>query len=476
MPFDSVEFLFFFCAIFALYMAVGLQGFRKALLLFGSYVFYISWNPGFSLLLVYSTLMSFVLARVISGAGASVRRYILAFAIALALLPLFYFKYWEFISANLNVLIPAGRFKLPHTGVLLPVGISFFTFNVLGYLIDCFRGKVKPERNLLDYGLYVAFFPYLVAGPIVRAYEFLPQLKAKREFNPQFLWSGMALVLMGLFKKLVLSDNLSVYVNRFYSGPGGFSGAELLLGAYAFTVQIYCDFSGYTDMARGLAYLLGYELPVNFNLPYLAKNPREFWQRWHISLSSWLRDYVYIPLGGSRRGPARTYTNLFAVMLICGLWHGASWHFIAWGAYYGVLLVLYRMYRKAKPVPARAASGLAQKSKDFLSVLLMFHLSVAGWIIFKADTLGGALLYLKGILFRTDLGSISLLFKASYLPLAAILLIFGLYNLLNLRVNLKEAVLRQRFNPYISTAFLFLVIAMAVFKVDEKIQFIYFRF
>ena len=270
--------------------------------------------------------------------------------------------------------------------IFLPVGISFFTFQSLSYTIDIYRGELKPLKSLLDYAFYVSFFPQLVAGPIVRARDFVPQIHKPLLVTNEMFGKGAFLIMAGLFKKAVISDYISVnFVERIFDNPALYSGLENLLGVYGYTLQIYCDFSGYSDMAIGLALWLGFRFPQNFNTPYKSDSITDFWRRWHISLSSWLRDYLYISLGGSRKGEVRTYVNLIITMLLGGLWHGANWNFILWGALHGVAQAFYKFYCKLR------GSGL----KRFVAIFITFHFVAFCWIFFRNATLENSFVMLN---------------------------------------------------------------------------------
>ncbi len=302
------------------------------------------------------------------------------------------FKYWSFAADAVASL--AGtlgvRLSVPHLRLVLPFGISFFTFETMSYTIDVWRGELEPTRRYVDYLLFVCFFPHLVAGPIVRPSQMLPQLLAAPRTDAAKQATGLWRIALGLAKKIVIGDYLArALVDRVFETPERFTALEVLLGAYAYAAQIYADFSGYTDIAIGSAALFGYELPENFVQPYLATNLQDFWRRWHITLSTWLRDYLYKPLGGSRRGNARTYLNLLVTMILGGLWHGASWTFVAWGALHGCALAVTRMWQRARASDARAApTGLAR----WLAILLTFHFVCFAWVFFRAPTLAHAAL------------------------------------------------------------------------------------
>ncbi len=312
------------------------------------------------------------------------------------------FKYWDFAADSLASLLAAFgvRASVTHLRLVLPFGISFFTFETMSYTIDVYRRELTPARKYLDYLLFVAFFPHLVAGPIVRPRQMLPQLAATPVLDSDMQARGLWRIATGLTKKIVIGDTLSVnLVGRAFGNPERFSSVELVIAVYAYAVQIYCDFSGYTDVAIGSALLFGYELPENFRTPYLAKDLQEFWHRWHISLSTWLRDYLYVPLGGSRRGARRTYVNLMITMLLGGLWHGASWNFVIWGGLHGAGHAATRMWQRA-----RGARQGASRGSHVLGVVLTFQFVCLAWVFFRAPTFGHATLLL-GRIARGTLGA-----------------------------------------------------------------------
>jgi D-alanyl-lipoteichoic acid acyltransferase DltB (MBOAT superfamily) len=312
-----------------------------------------------------------------------------------------YFKYYNFFAESVHGALARAGVSIPlgHLEVVLPLGISFYTFQSMSYVIDVYRREIKPTRNLIQFATFVSFFPHLVAGPIMRATTLLPQVSTRRRFNLQQFYDGSYLIFWGLLKKVVVADNLAVIVNDLFGRWRSLDGGLCLVALYAFAFQIYGDFSGYTDIARGVAKCLGFEIPLNFNLPYFATSPRDFWNRWHVSLSHWLRDYLYIPLGGSRAGSLTTYRNLLLTMMLGGLWHGAQWTFVAWGVYHGLLLVVHR---RASPVLERIqpAGSFDRACWTGLKVFVTFHLICLGWLLFRSDTLAQAAGMLTAILER----------------------------------------------------------------------------
>jgi D-alanyl-lipoteichoic acid acyltransferase DltB (MBOAT superfamily) len=301
-----------------------------------------------------------------------------------------FFKYFNFFIDSAESALRAMGYdeKMFHLSVVLPVGISFYTFQSLSYTIDVSRGLVKPAQKFWDFALFVAFFPPMVAGPIERGAHLFPQLLKRRELLPAQLQAGVWLIVWGLFKKMVIADNLSIITSQIFGLDTytQYRGIDLILGVLCFTFVIYCDFSGYTDIARGVGKLMGFELLINFRLPYFAVNPSDFWRRWHISLSSWLRDYLYIPLGGNRLGPARTQFNLFLTMLLGGLWHGASWNFVLWGAFHGVILIIYRIFER-HPDDRDPWSNPSRYPIVLGKMAIMFGLTMFGWMLFASRSL-----------------------------------------------------------------------------------------
>jgi D-alanyl-lipoteichoic acid acyltransferase DltB (MBOAT superfamily) len=394
MLFNSIEFAIFLALVLLAYFVVvprGAWGTRKRVLVVASFLFYMSWNPLFGLLLLFSTLLDFTLGRLIARTESpGRRRTMVALSVAANLGVLCLFKYGQFLGDTLASVVSAmgHEVRFPRLDVALPPGISFYTFESLAYVIDVYRG-MPPAVRLLDFALFLSFFPHLVAGPIVRPGMFLAQLGRAPRIDPVAVELALARIATGFVKKVGFADTLGGYVDLAFSDPAGMPGINLLVAVYAYAFQIYFDFSGYSDIALGVAALFGFVLPENFDRPYLATSPREFWQRWHISLSTWLRDYLYVPLGGNRGRRVRTAWNLFVTMVLGGLWHGAAWTFVAWGAYHGTLLVAQRFWPASVGAPSRL--GIAARRAG------TFHLVLLGWIIFRAPSLGVARDVLAGI-------------------------------------------------------------------------------
>jgi len=393
MLFNSFFFLGFFALVAVLHYAAPMR-WRWVLLLVASYYFYGSFDPRFTLLLVYATVVAYLFGRLLEGRkGTRQGKVLLAFGIVASLAVLVLFKYADFLlSSAESVLAPiseaAEPFTLPRLEWILPAGLSFFTFSCVSYLVDCYRGTIPAERHLGRLAVYVAFFPKLIAGPIERASTFLPQLERGTRFEPELVTFGLQLLLWGLFKKVVIADRLAEFVDAGFSNPDFQSPITLLIAVYFYAFQIYCDFSGYSDMATGLSAILGYRLMENFRRPYLSRSVPEFWaQRWHISLAAWFRDYLYIPLGGNRVSKQRWYFNQMAVFAVSGLWHGANWTFVVWGALNGLYQVLY--YVLGAPRKALGAT-LPSWLWNTMGVLLTFHLILISWVFFRAESITAA--------------------------------------------------------------------------------------
>jgi alginate O-acetyltransferase complex protein AlgI len=395
--FPTITFAIFFLVVYVTSWAL-MPRLRlwKWMIIVASYVFYGWWDWRFVLLLVAATIVNQALGTQVARArarrdGARAAKRWLVLAIVVDLAALGYFKYFDFFAADLDrVLTSLGLgAPMPLLRIVLPVGISFLVFRMLSYVIDIYRDELKPAPAL-DFGVYVAFFPYLLAGPITRAKDFLPQLRTPRDPHTVDAGRAFTLIMGGLAKKMLIADYLATHlVNGVFASPQSYSSWETLVGICAYSVQIYCDFSAYSDIAIGISLLLGFELPENFNAPYTARSIQDFWRRWHITLSSWLRDYLYIPLGGNRRGRGRTYLNLIATFLLAGLWHGAGWTFVFWGGMHGVGLALERARadtRRSRGLPEPGATAGARA----LQRLAVFAFVTVAWVFFRADSIGAA--------------------------------------------------------------------------------------
>jgi len=391
MLFNSFEYILFYALFFLIFFAVGNLRAQVLLICAASLYFYGSWSVAHVLLLLLVCAIAW------SAQHSSLQRFAPVLQVAALLFILFVFKYFNFFAGSaeqLGLVVAAST-------LVLPVGISFYVFQAVSYVIDEKRQHI-PRVSFAETLAYIAFFPQLVAGPIVRAHVFLPQLQKKRVFNKYMFYTGMLLFAMGMFKKVVIADNVGLFVDIVYETPGATSAGNHVLAFYLYAIQIYYDFCGYSEMAIGIARTLGFKFPRNFARPYLAASITEFWQRWHISLSSWLRDYLYIPLGGNRRGRIRTYLNLAIVMLLGGLWHGAAWTFVVWGGIHGALLAFERL------VKYRPKTGVAR----FAGIIVTFHLVAISWVFFRSPDFASAGLFFQGMFDISSLAIITSLFVA----------------------------------------------------------------
>jgi alginate O-acetyltransferase complex protein AlgI len=467
MLFPTFQFLVFFLVVFPIYWKIGRHRLRLGWLFLASCVFYMSFQPWLILLILFSASVDYFAAQAIETSGSSRRRRLLLIgSISINLGLLAFFKYVNFFLTSAEGFLALFKIEWTHTplDLALPLGISFYTFETISYVVDVYRGRAKAVRDPLDYALFIMFFPHLVAGPIVRPRDFLPQFQREKRFSWNRMYLALRLFLLGFFKKAVIADRLAEVVDPVFKAPGEYGSTALWLAVLAYTIQIYCDFSGYSDMAIGIAHAFGFKLPLNFNHPYISANPAEFWRRWHISLSSWLRDYLYVPLGGNRKGLSRTYANLIVVMLLGGLWHGASWTFVAWGLFHGGWLALHR----AIPLPKRLQTPALRP----LCMAVTFLLVAVGWVFFRAQTLSDAGLILSrmavpvaGVVFRSD-------------TIALVLLCLGLTFLggwFGTKVNFLRAEKRVP-APIMGAALAaFLILALLLFPENGK-AFIYFQF
>ncbi len=458
MLFHNWIFLLFFAVVFPVYLAVKNTRFRPLWLLIASYVFYGAWNPYYLLLILYSTTLDYLAVRGMARWGRKKRFVALSVLNNLSLLG--FFKYAGFVMENLNALIARAGvdYVLPEPDILLPVGISFFVFQSMSYTIDFYRGKVEEEPNFIRYATFVSLFPQLVAGPIERAKNLLPQLQKPPKITREDMADGMSLFVVGLFKKVALADYLALYVDEVYTVPDLYDAPALILATFAFAWQIYFDFSGYTDMARGVARMMGIRLMLNFNNPYLATGLGDFWGRWHISLSTWFKDYVYIPLGGNRGGKARTYVNMCLTMLISGLWHGAQWTFVMWGALHALGRVVTRelertaFYRDHVPRCVKQA--------------LTFTFVCFCWIFFRAETFADAQIIVMRI-FTSG-------FSDPACPLLMLLLVASIWAYQFVHESRLRGVLE--WSPIRVGLVVAMVLYITIFAQSSNQAFIYFQF
>jgi D-alanyl-lipoteichoic acid acyltransferase DltB (MBOAT superfamily) len=421
MLFNSVEYACLLVTVFAgFWLLHRHRRPRVLLLLAASYTFYACWNAKYLLLILLSSNVDFAVGRLLGlNSDPRRRKLLLATSVIVNLGVLCAFKYFNFFADSFAGMMSALGIETGawHLNVLLPVGISFYTFQTLSYTIDVYRKQMEPAADYFEYLLFVSFFPQLVAGPIVRARHLLPQIGRLPSLTAERGSRALFLIGSGLIKKIAIADFLGTHmVDRVFSNPEMYSSVESLLGVYAYAFQIYADFSAYSDIAIGSAALLGFDIPINFNAPYRAANLREFWQRWHISLSTWLRDYLYLPLGGSRRGSGRTYLNLMVTMLLGGLWHGAAATFVAWGAMHGAALMLTRVVQRT-----RVLSRVPGRLRRVLGVVVTFHVVCAAWVFFRAPSFSVAVDVFRSIA-ALDLDTTNLGWPGALVLLAAALI------------------------------------------------------
>ncbi len=477
MLFNSVTFAIFFAIVYPLYL-LSSHRWQNRLLLAASYIFYGWWDWRFLGLLLLSTTVDYYLSlRMNATRHEAQRRTLLFFSMFLSLTLLGFFKYFNFFTQSFMDLTGSFGWKpnFVTLNIVLPVGISFYTFQTMSYTLDVYRRDLKPTRRFLDFALFVSFFPQLVAGPIERATHLLPQVLRPRQVNVQKFREGCYLILWGLYQKVVIADNLAGIADPIFNAPPPYRGADILLAIYAFAFQIFCDFAGYSNMSRGLAKLMGFELMVNFKTPYFASNPSQFWQNWHISLSTWLRDYLYIPLGGNRKGSWLTYRNLFLTMLLGGLWHGAAWTFVLWGVYHGTLLIVYRLLGEGdfqKTVREKASPSLWEKVARLLNIVFFFHLICLGWLLFRASSLGQVFQMLQSFWWHFDPAQIYFLGLFHFLFLVAPLLVSQI-----LEARWKDPLFIFRYPAPLRVLFYFVLLQfIIIFGVRDAVAFIYFQF
>lgn len=398
MLFNSFTFAIFLPIVFLIYWAVP-HKWRWIVLFISSYYFYMSWNVKYVILILFTTFISYACALGLERADAMKKKKVLIVStMAASLGCLFFFKYFNFASESVANILNLFTLQVhPITlNLLLPVGISFYTFQTLGYVIDVYRGEVKAEKNFGKYATFIAFFPQLVAGPIERTKNLMPQILEEHTFEYEKAASGLRLMAWGFFKKIVIADTLAVSVDTVYDSLRMYKGFPLLVASVLFSVQIYCDFAGYSDIAIGTARLFGIELMKNFDSPYFSTSVKDFWARWHISLSTWLRDYIYIPLGGNRVSKGRNAFNLMATFLISGLWHGASWTYVVWGGIHGLAQVLEKfLFKVKKKEKIQKPGGI----KWWVSVVVTFLFATFAWIFFRAETIGDAIYVLQNMFY-----------------------------------------------------------------------------
>ena len=479
MLFNSKEFFYFFIGVVTIYFSIP-HKYRWAWLLIASYYFYMAWNPIYSILILLYTVITYFFALQIGKTDKkSERKIYLSVALFITLLILFIFKYFNFFSDFTNSILNLvnSQRKVSVLDVLLPVGISFYTFQTMSYLIDVYRKEKEPEHHFGKYALYVSFFPQLVAGPIERSTRLMPQFFEKHEFEYDRAVSGLRLMLWGFFKKLVIADRSSIIVDSIYNSPGGHTGPVLIIATYLFAFQIYCDFSGYSDIAIGTARILGYDLMENFRRPYFSKSVIEFWRKWHISLSTWFRDYLYIPMGGNRVPKIRWVYNIIVVFLITGFWHGANWTFLVWGGLHGLFLLINNFISFLKgiinwqPDNKYVSTGLS-----LLSILITFHVVTFCWIFFRAKSLSDSLYIVKHLFIwkPLNINDFGVTISELAILIIAIILMEVTHVFQEISLRMKRQISLSR--PVRWALYYSLIVMIVVFGVFDQSAFIYFQF
>ncbi len=475
MLFNSVAFAIFLPIVFILYWFVvpNKTRLQNALLLVAGYVFYGFWDYRFLFLLAFSTLLDYVSGiQIHKSKNSKSRKYWFWLSIGINLGLLGVFKYYNFFIESVEELLAGLGMQVNSftISVILPVGISFYTFHGISYVVDIYNRKIEPEFNFVNYAVFVSFFPLLVAGPIERATHLLPQIRQPRIFIQAKAVDGMRQILWGLVKKIVIADSCAIYVNMVFDNPASFSGSTLVLAAVLFAFQIYCDFSGYSDIAIGTAKLFGISLLRNFSFPYFSRDMAEFWRRWHMSLSSWFRDYVYIPLGGSKAGRGTVVRNVFIIFLLSGFWHGANWTFLAWGLINAVYFLPLLLVNKNRiHIDTVASTSIVPSVKEFFQISATFLLTVFAWIFFRSASMQEAFVYLNGIF------STSFFRSPELLPVTTIILV-SIFVLLEWIQRHKEHPLQFQLPQYLRwTVYYGLLLVIYLFGAKQQ-AFIYFKF
>ncbi len=473
MLFNSIEFLLFLPTIFILYWFVFYKNLKiqNLLILISSYVFYGWWDYRFLSLIFFSTIVDYTVGLMIPKQNSKKKqKSLLLFSVLFNLGVLGVFKYYNFFVASWIDLFSSVGYEIKSVwtlNIILPVGISFYTFQTMSYTIDVFKRKLEPTKDFISFASFVSFFPQLVAGPIERASNLLPQILKKREFKFEQGFQGLRLILWGMFKKVVISDSLAPMVNNIFGNYEEFGGGTLWLGAIYFAFQIYCDFSGYSDIAIGTSKLFGFELISNFKFPYFSRNIGEFWRRWHISLSSWFRDYVYIPLGGSKEGKLKSTRNIFIIFLISGFWHGANWTFIFWGLFHSILFIPSFIFKTNRKYTTSiiGENKLLPTPKEFLQVGRTFLFVTIGWVFFRSETIGDSFNYLYYMFFEFDIPNEN---RRGVFYLILLIIIDYL-----IRRNEK---LDFKFFENLELLLMTLIIFCIIWYYNQSSEFIYFRF
>ncbi|MBS1773187.1 MAG: MBOAT family protein [Bacteroidetes bacterium] len=480
MLFNSLQFFLFFPIVTLVYFLLP-HKWRWLHLLIASCVFYMAFIPIYILVLFFTIIIDYIAGRVIEGAEGKKRKLLLIMSLVSNIGVLAVFKYYNFFIGNINDLFGGSEALLPLLNIALPIGLSFHTFQAMSYTIEVYRGNYKAERHLGIYALYVMFYPQLVAGPIERPQGLLKQLHEKKYFEYDNVTTGLKLMMWGLFKKVVIADRLALIVDPVYQHPQAHSAVDLLVATFFFAFQIFCDFSGYTDIAIGAARVMGFKLMKNFNRPYHAQSIADFWSRWHISLSTWFRDYVYISLGGNRVSIPRWYFNIMLVFLISGFWHGANWTFIAWGALHGIYYLSGAVIQKTRKAIGREANNKASLLRKGINIFVTFWLVTIAWVFFRANNVNDAFFILKQFpaavhnVYSWVIGVDGIMIHKEW-PAAFIAVAFlELVHVVQAKWNVLTLISRSPVYVRWATYYM-LLLALVFFGVWDHRQFIYFQF
>ena len=488
MLFNTPEFIIFFIFVLAIISCIKFRRFQHLFLVGSSYLFFYFSNNFLITLLIYSTLLDFYLGKAIfNSKNKQTKKLLLITSLAGNLGLLGFFKYANFMIDEVNGIVEyLGMSQIDSLEIILPIGISFYTFQTISYTVDIYRGKLTPSKSFWEFALFVSFFPQLVAGPILRASHFLPQLREKLSkenlttrlrtitIHHTALRFGITLMAMGFLKKMFFADNIAPMVNEIFTAPLGLESFSVIIGAIGFGVQIYCDFSGYSDIAIGAATILGFHIPANFNKPYFATSPVDFWRRWHISLSTWLRDYLYIPLGGNRKSNSRTYVNLLTVMIIGGLWHGASWNFLVWGALHGGYLAIHKIIVKKFPI-FDDNKLLKSKKIKIISILTTQYFIFLAWLAFRVEDIN-ALPYVLYKYVVWDFATDATIQIMSHNKLPLLLIVgFFILNYISYKRDLTKTLSELKIRYWILILFGIMTLILLFYDPFPE-EFIYFRF
>ena len=474
MLFNSIEFLIFLLIVFILYWFVFNKNlkFQNLLILLSSYVFYGWWDYRFLSLIFLSTIVDYIIGLNIPKQNSEKNQKLLLWcSVLFNLSVLGFFKYYNFFVDSWIDLFSSVGYEIKSVwtlNIILPVGISFYTFQTMSYTIDIYKKKLQPTKDFISFASFVSFFPQLVAGPIERASNLLPQILKKREFQYEQGVQGLRLILWGMFKKVVIADSLAPMVDDIFSNYQDLGGGTLWLGAIYFSFQIYCDFSGYSDIAIGTSKLFGFELMSNFKFPYFSRNIGEFWRSWHISLSTWFRDYLYIPLGGSKKGKWKSLRNIFIIFLISGFWHGSNWTFIVWGLFHSILFIPSFIFKTNRKFVSSVIgeSTLFPTPREFIQVGTTFLLVTIGWVFFRSETIGDSFEYLNHMFFEFDFSSKLILGLIYIIP----------FVFLEFQMRFNERLL-FRFNLfYKNTSYIIITLLILFWFFASESEFIYFQF